>query len=142
MRFLTMRARRIGYSGAAFATVVSAVIAVPAASAQFAEVQLQTDNFAFAPQRPPPDADGKTLPSSVRRGTKGWIALHRPDGEVLYIKVDQIVFVMTAKATGAAERSRSKIQLLNGYTDVRESVEDVMQAIDDEVTLTSVPGKP
>jgi len=142
MRFLIMRARRIGYSGAAFAAIVTAVTAVPAASAQFAGVQLQTDNFAFAPRRSPPDPGSKMLLSSARRGTKGWIALHRPDGEVVYIKADQIVFVMTAKATGAAERARSKVQLLNGYTDVRESVEDVMQAIDDEVTLTSIPGKP
>jgi hypothetical protein len=142
MRFLIMRARCIGYSGAAFAAVVTAVTAATAASAQFAEAQLQTDNFAFAPQLPPPDPGGKTLPSSARRGTKGWIALHRPDGEVVYVKVDQIVFVMTAKATGAAERARSKVQLLNGYTDVRESVEDVLQAIDDQVALTSIPGKP
>jgi hypothetical protein len=34
--------------------------------------------------------------------------LHRPDGEVVYIKVDQIVLVMSAKDTGAAERARSK----------------------------------
>ena len=138
------RARHMGCSAAAFVAIAfSAAIAVPPASSQAADAQAQIDSFAFAPQRLTPDAtSGKTLRSSARRGTKGWIALHRPDGEVVYIKADQIVFVMTAKATGAAERARSKVQLLNGYTDVRESVEDVMQAIDDEVTLTSIPGKP
>ena len=70
-----------------------------------------------------------TLRSSARRGTKGWIALHRPDGEVVYIKLDQIVFVMSAKGTGAAESARSMVQLLNGHSDVRESVEEVMQTI-------------
>jgi hypothetical protein len=46
----------------------------------------------------------------------------RPKG--LYIKLDQVVFVMTAKDTGAAERAHSMVQLLNGHSDVRESVED------------------
>jgi hypothetical protein len=61
--------------------------------------------------------------------------LHRPDGEVVYVKVDQIVFVMSAKDTGAAERARSKVQLLNGHSDVRESVEEVMQTIENEGLL-------
>ena len=103
---------------------------------QAADAQAQIDSFAFAPQRLTPEAtSGKTLRSSARRGTKGWIALHRPDGEVVYIKVDQIVLVMSAKDTGAAERARSKVQLLNGHSDVRESVEEVMQTIENEDLL-------
>lgn len=132
----------MGYSGAAFvAVIVTAVTAVPPASAQVADAQLQTDSFAFAPQRVTPEPCGKTLRSSARRGTKGWIAVHRPDDEVVYIKVDQLVFVTSAKATGAAECARSKVLLLNGHTDVREGVEEVMQAIDDEIALMSIPGK-
>ena len=42
---------------------------------------------------------------------------------------------MSAKDTGAAERARTKLQLLNGHSDVRESVEEVMQAIDNDFTL-------
>ena len=61
--------------------------------------------------------------------------MHRPDGEIVYIRLDQIVFVMSAKDTGAAERARTKLQLLNGHSDVRESVEEVMQAIDNDFTL-------
>ena len=55
--------------------------------------------------------------------------MDRTDGEVVYIKLDQIVFVMSAKLTGAAERARARVQLLNGHSDVRESVEGVMQII-------------
>jgi hypothetical protein len=92
--------------------------------------------FTFAPQPLIPDTtSGKTLRSSARRGAKGWLALHRPDGEVIYIKVDQIVFVMSAKDTGAAERARAKLQLLNGHSDVRETVEEVMQAIEGDGSL-------
>ena len=36
---------------------------------------------------------------------------------------------MSAKDTGAAERARSMVRLLNGRSDVRESVEGVMQII-------------
>jgi hypothetical protein len=57
------------------AIAFTAVIAVPPASAQAASAQAQTDSFPFAPQRLTPDATpGKTLRSSARRGTKGWIA--------------------------------------------------------------------
>ena len=49
--------------------------------------------------------------------------------------VDQIVFVMSAKVTGAAERARSRVQLLNGHSDVRESVEEVMQIIENDGLL-------
>jgi hypothetical protein len=131
------RAKHTGCSAAAFAAVAfTAAIAVAPASTQAADTQAQIDSFAFAPQRLTPDAtSGKTLRSSARRGTKGWIALHRPDGEVVYIKVDQIVFVMSAKDTGAAERARSKVQLLNGHSDVRESVEEVMQTIENDGLL-------
>ena len=127
-------ARHMGCSAAAFVAVAfTAAISIPPASVQAADAQAQIDSFAFAPQRLTPDAtSGKTLRSSARRGTKGWIALHRPDGEVVYIKVDQIVFVMSAKDTGAAERARSKVQLLNGHSDVRESVEEVMRTIEND----------
>jgi hypothetical protein len=57
-----------------------------------------------------------------------WVVLHRPDGEIVHIRTDQIVFVTSAVA-GAAKRAHAKIQLLNGFSDVRESVEEVMQAI-------------
>ena len=128
----------MGCSAAAFVAVAfTAAIAIPPASVQAADAQAQIDSFAFAPQRLTPEAmSGKTLRSSARRGTKGWIALHRPDGEVVYIKVDQIVLVMSAKDTGAAERARSKVQLLNGHSDVRESVEEVMQIIENDGLLT------
>jgi hypothetical protein len=61
--------------------------------------------------------------------------LHRPDGELVYIKLDQIVFVMSAKDTGAAERACSMVQLLNGHSDVRESVEEVMHIIENDGLL-------
>ena len=130
-------ARHAGCSTAAFVAVAfTATIAIPHASVQAADAQAQIDSFAFAPQRLTPEAtSGKTLRSSARRRTKGWIALHRPDGEVVYIKVDQIVLVMSAKDTGAAERARSKVQLLNGHSDVRENVEEVMQTIENEGLL-------
>src|SRR6516164_1949228 len=101
------RARHMGCSAAAFVAVAfTAAISIPPASVQAADAQAQIDSFAFAPQR--------------------------LDGEVVYIKVDQIVFVMSAKDTGAAERARSKVQLLNGHSDVRESVEEVMRTIEND----------
>jgi len=100
----------MGCSAAAFVAAFTAAIAIPPSSVQAVDAQAQIDSFAFAPQRLTPDAtSGKTLRSSARRGTKGWIALHRPDGEVVYIKLDQIVFVMSAKGTGAAESARSMV---------------------------------
>jgi hypothetical protein len=124
-------------SAAAFVAVAfTAAITISPASAQAADVQAQIDSLGVAPQRLTPDAtSGKTLRSSARRGTKGWIALHRPDGEAVYIKLDQIVFVMSAKGTGAAESARSMVQLLNGHSDVRESVEEVMQTIENDGLL-------
>jgi hypothetical protein len=59
-----------------------------------------------------------------------------PDGEVIRIKADQIVFVMSATATGADKRAHSRVQLLNGFADVRESVEEVMQAIKNDDSLS------
>ena len=61
--------------------------------------------------------------------------MHRPDGEVVHIKADQIVFVTSASGTGASMRANSKLQLLAGYSDVRESVEEVMQAIHNDDSL-------
>jgi hypothetical protein len=66
--------------------------------------------------------------SAQPRPSSNWVVLHRPDGEIVHIRTDQIVFVTSAVA-GAAKRAHSKIQLLNGYSDVHESVEEVMQAI-------------
>ena len=127
----------MGCSAVAFVAVAFTVaIAIPPASAQATDAQAQIDSLAFAPQRLAPGAtSGKALRSSARTGTKGWIILHRPDGEVVYIKLDQIVFVMSAKATGADERARSKVQLLTGHSDVRESVEEVMQTIESDALL-------
>jgi len=62
-------------------------------------------------------------------GRNEWIRLHRPDGGVVHIKADQVVFVTSAAGTGADKRAQSKVQLLNGFSDVRESVEEVMQVI-------------
>jgi hypothetical protein len=50
-------------------------------------------------------------------------------------QLDQIVFVMSAKGTGAAESARSMVQLLNGHSDVRESVEEAMQTIENDGLL-------
>jgi hypothetical protein len=61
--------------------------------------------------------------NSTKAGMKGWIGLHRPDGEVVRIKTNQIVFVMSATNTGANTRALSRIQLLNG---LRENVGEVM----------------
>jgi len=115
--------------------VMTMGIAIPPASAQAADAQAQIDSFVFAPQRLTPDASGKTFRSAAQRGPKGWIALHRPDGDLVYIKLDQIVFVMCAKNTGADQRAHSKLLLLNGHSDVRESVEEVMQAIENDSLL-------
>src|SRR5947208_9698437 len=62
-------------------------------------------------------------------GMKGWIELHRPDGEIVRINTAQIVFVMSATSTGADKRAHSKIQLLNGSIDVLERIDEVSQAL-------------
>jgi hypothetical protein len=67
--------------------------------------------------------------STSRSGIRGWVSLHRPDGEVVRIKVEQIVFVMSAAKTGANSLALSRLQLLNGFVDVREDVESVMLLI-------------
>jgi hypothetical protein len=46
---------------------------------------------------------------------QGWIALHRPDGETVRVKANQIIFIMTTAGTGAANSARSKLQLMNGF---------------------------
>jgi hypothetical protein len=76
-----------------------------------------------------PASSGHSL---KRTGMKGWVGLHRPDGEVVRIKVDQIVFVMSAAKTGANSLALSRIQLLNGFVDVREDVERVMLVISND----------
>ena len=112
-----------------------AAVAHSSASAQPAEAQAQADSFALAPQHLSADAtSGRALRSPARRGMKGWIALHRPDGALVHIRVEQIVFV-SAAAPGASDRARSHIQLLNGYSSVRETVEEVMQALENEISL-------
>ena len=60
---------------------------------------------------------------------EGWIELHRPDGEVVHIQVDQIVLVMSATNASANKRAQSRVQLANGFADVLESVDEVMKAI-------------
>jgi hypothetical protein len=60
---------------------------------------------------------------------EGWIQLHRPDGDVVHIKIDHIVFVMNAANLGADRRAQAKLQLVNGFCDVRESVDEIMQLI-------------
>jgi hypothetical protein len=71
--------------------------------------------------------------SSIR--IKGWIELHRPDGEVVHIQVDQIVLVMSATNVSANKRALTRVQLANGFADVLESVDEVMQAIKDDDSI-------
>ncbi len=63
---------------------------------------------------------------------KGWIELHRPDGNAVHIQTDQIVFVMSTANTGANTAAQSKVQMVNGFADVLESVDAVMQAIKED----------
>jgi hypothetical protein len=83
----------------------------------------------WLPQQEVLASDCSAAGYSTKAGMKGWIGLHRPDGEVVRIKTGQIVFVMSAANTGADKRSLSRIQLLNGFADVRENVDEVMLAI-------------
>ena len=78
--------------------------------------------------------------SLSRTRTRGWIHLHRVDGEVVHIHVDQIVFVTNARNTGGNERAKSRIQLLNGFSDVLETVEEVMQSIKNDEALGAETG--
>jgi hypothetical protein len=76
------------------------------------------------------DGFGNTAKYSLSRiKTKGWIELHRPDGEVVHIQVNQIVLVMSATNASANRRAQARVQLANGFADVLESVDEVMQAI-------------
>jgi hypothetical protein len=73
--------------------------------------------------------------SLSRIRTRGWIQLHRLDGEVTHINVDQILFVTNAKNTGGNDRANTRIQLVNGFSDVLETVDEVMQAIKNDDAL-------
>ena len=61
--------------------------------------------------------------------SREWIQLHRPDGEIVHVKTEHIVFVMSALNSGADKRAQAKLQLVNGFCDVRESVDEVMRLI-------------
>jgi hypothetical protein len=66
----------------------------------------------------------------ARAGGGAWIQLHRPDGDVVHVRTDQIVFVMsTSTSSGSDKRAQTKLQLVNGFCDVRESVDEVMQLV-------------
>jgi|1186.fasta_scaffold64652_2 hypothetical protein len=101
-----------------------------------AEAASGIDPFTFTPKRVTLDSDvatsGKIFCGSGRTRAKAWIELHRPDGEVVHIKADQIVFVTSAAGTGAAKQARSKLQLLSGFSDVRESIDEIMHAIEND----------
>ena len=127
----------MGCIAGSFSVVIAIVAAaVPSAWAQPADGRVRNDSLHFAPRRLIADRPSvNAVRSFATCRVKGWIVLHRPDDEVVYIKIDQIVFVTSAKNAGASERARSKIHLANGYSDVRESVEEVMQAIEGEVSI-------
>jgi hypothetical protein len=73
--------------------------------------------------------------SLSRNRPTGWIRLHRPDGEVVHVNADQIVFVSNSKNTGGNARARSRLQLVNGFSDVLETVDEVMQSIKNDDPL-------
>jgi hypothetical protein len=122
------RARHWAAAQPLVAVAFTAAITISPASAQAADVLAQIDSLGVALQRLTPDAtSGRTLRSqggAERRDGSHCIA----HGEVVYIK-------LSAKDTGAAERARSMVQLLNGHSDVRESVEEVMQIIENDCLL-------
>jgi hypothetical protein len=72
---------------------------------------------------------GKAVSSPSGAATTGWLDLHRPDGQIVRVKANQIVFVTTAAGMGVAMRAWSRLQLLNGFVEVRESTEEVMRLI-------------
>ena len=78
--------------------------------------------------------------SLSRIRTRGWIQLHRVDGEVTHINVDQILYVTNAKNTGGNERAKSRIQLVTGFSDVLETVDEVMQSIENDDALAAKTG--
>jgi hypothetical protein len=79
--------------------------------------------------------------SSSRIKTTAWIHLHRVDGEIVYINLDHIVFVTSAKNTGGNERAKSRIQLVNGFSDVLETVDHVMKSIAGHDPLEATTGR-
>ena len=78
--------------------------------------------------------------SLSRIRTRGWIQLHRVDGEITHINVDQILYVTNAKNTGGNERAKSRVQLVNGFSDVLETVDEVMQSIKNNDALAVEAG--
>ena len=130
--------RKVCVAAALATTVLAAAVTFPGLSAQVADAAVNIDQFTLNPQRVTVKAgttSNKTVCPLGGARKKGWIELHRPDGEAVHIKADQIVYVTSAADTGAAKRAHSKVQLLNGFSDVRESVEEVMQAIQNDDSL-------
>jgi hypothetical protein len=72
---------------------------------------------------------GKAVSSSSPSAMRGWLDLHRPDGEVVHVKANQIIFVTSAAGTGAYTCAQSRLQLVNEFIGVRESVEEMMRVI-------------
>jgi hypothetical protein len=100
-----------------------AILAVLAGGLAFPDRQSLARDFVDGPF-------AKAATQSVSRNrTVGWIRLRRPDGEIVHVNVEQILFVANAKNTGANERARSRVQLVNGFADVLETVDEVMQSI-------------
>ena len=106
-------------------TIAAAVIALLAGSLMLPHQELLARECSGG-------GSGSSGYPSSRVGVRGWIGLHRPDGEVVRIKTNQIVYVMSAANTGADKRALSRIQLLNGFADVRENVDEVMLAIQND----------
>jgi hypothetical protein len=74
-------------------------------------------------------AGAKFSADQSKNAARSWITLHRPDGETVHVNAEQIVFIMSASALGGDKRANSKLQLTNGFVDVRERVEEVMRAV-------------
>ena len=89
--------------------------------------------------------DGVFAPSAAHFSSRikapAWIHLHRVDGEIVYINLDHIVFVTSAKNTGGNERAKSRIQLVNGFSDVLETVDHVMNSIAGHDPLEATTGR-
>jgi hypothetical protein len=77
---------------------------------------------------------GKAVSSSSPSAMRGWLDLHRPDGEVVHVKANQIIYVTSAAGTGAHTCAQSLLQLMSQFVDVRESVEEVMRIIQADET--------
>jgi hypothetical protein len=102
------------------------VAAAPVALLAGALMFLNLDAFAY---ECPVGGSGKGISSSSRFAIRGWIDLHRPDGEVVRVKANQIIFVTSAAGTGALTCAQSRLQLMNGFVDERENIEEVMRII-------------